>query len=74
MCKVHITSQELQAAVLMLQRLTFQLSGKMVTLNVDNNTAKAFLCNQSDIVCSFFILAHCILNLVDKCGITHIPV
>ena len=49
MCMVHIALQELQAFALMLYRMAFQLSGKVV----DNSTAKAYLCNQGGTV-SFF--------------------
>ena len=31
---------------LMLHRMAFQMSGKVVALQLDNSTAKAYLCNQ----------------------------
>ena len=43
MCRVHITIQELQAGVLMLCRMAFQLSAKVLFLQLDNSTAKAYL-------------------------------
>ena len=46
-----IALQELQAVTLMLCRMTFHSFGKVVTLNLDNNTAKAYLCNQYVTVC-----------------------
>ena len=55
MHNVHITLQELQPVALMLHRMAFQLCGKMVTLHVDNNTAKAYLCNQGS-TASLFLL------------------
>ena len=40
MCKVHIALQELQAYALKLHKLAFQLSGKVITLPLDNSTDK----------------------------------
>ena len=42
MCKVDIALSELQAVVLMLHKMTFQLSGKVVAIHLDNITAKAY--------------------------------
>ena len=37
-CKTHIALQELKAAALMLCRMAFWLSGKLVALHLDNST------------------------------------
>ena len=46
MCKVHIAFQWLQAVPLMLHRMAFWLSGKVVALLIDNSTAIAYFYNQ----------------------------
>ena len=72
-CILHC--QELQDVALMLHKMAFRLSGKMVVaLHLDNNTAKAYLSYQGG-TASLFLprLACCILNLADKHGITLIP-
>ena len=46
MCRVHVSLQEIQAVALMLHRMTFQLSSRVVALQLDIGTAKAYLCNQ----------------------------
>ena len=46
MCRAHISLQELQAITMMLSRMTFHLSSKVVALYLDNSTAKTYLCNQ----------------------------
>ena len=38
---------------MMLRRMAFRLSGKVVALHLDNNTAKACLCNQGGTVSPF---------------------
>ena len=43
--KVHIAFQGVQPVVLMLHRMAFQLSGKVVALHSDNSTVMAYLCN-----------------------------
>ena len=53
MCKVHIALQELQDVTLILYKMAFQLSNKVVGLHVDNSTAKAYLCNQGDMASLF---------------------
>ena len=53
LCRAHIALQELQAVAMMLCRMAFCLSGKVVTLHLDNSTAKAYPCNQSGIVSPF---------------------
>ena len=45
MYDVHIALQELQAAVVMLHRMAFHLSGMTVALHLDNSTAKDCLWN-----------------------------
>ena len=61
MSKAHIALQELQAVAIMLYRMTFWLSGKMVVLHLDNSTVSHFL---SRLACK-------ILSLTDKHSITH---
>ena len=43
MCRAHIALQELQAVAMMLHRMAFHLSGKVVALHLDNSNAKAYL-------------------------------
>ena len=74
LCRAHIALQELQAIAMMLHRMAFHLSGKVVSLHLDNGTAKAYLCNQGGIVSPFLSRLACqILSLTDKHGITLIP-
>ena len=71
MCRAHIALQELQAIAMMLHRMAFHLSGKVVALHLDNSTAKAYLCNQGGTVSPFLSRLACwILSLTDKHGIT----
>ena len=56
---------------MMLHRMAFHLSGKVVALHFDNSTAKAYLCNQGDTVSPFHSRLACqILSLTDKHNIT----
>ena len=75
MCRAHIALQELQAITMMLYRMAFHLSGKVVALHLDNSImAKAYLCNQGGTVSPFLSRLACqILSLTDKHGITLIP-
>ena len=74
MCRAHIALQELQAVAMMLYRMAFCLSGKVVALHLDNNTGKAYLCNQGGTVSPFLSRLFCqMLSLTDKHGITLIP-
>ena len=74
LCRAHIALQELQAVAIMLHRMAFHLSGKVVALHLDNSTAKAYLCNQGGTVSLFLSRLACqILSLTDKHGITLIP-
>ena len=58
----------------MLHQMAFYLSGKVVALHLDNNTVKAYLCNQGGTVSPFLSRLACwILSLTDKHGITLIP-
>ena len=41
MCRAHNALQELQAIAMMLCRMAFHLSGKVVALHLNNSTAKA---------------------------------
>ena len=52
-CRAHIALQELQAISMILCRMAFHLSGKVVALHLDNNTAKGYLCNQGGTVSPF---------------------
>ena len=73
-CRAHIALQELQAVAMMLCRMAFHLSGKVVALHLDNSTAKAYLCNQGGTVSPFLSRLACqILSLTNKDGITLIP-
>ena len=74
LCRAHITLQELQAVAMMLHRMVFYLSGKVVALHLDNSTAKAYLCNQDYTVSPFLSRLACLIQcLTDKPGITPIP-
>ena len=74
LCRAHIALQELQAVAIMLHRMAFCLSGKVVALHLDNSTAQAYLCNQGGTVSPFLFRVACwILSLTDKHGITLIP-
>ena len=74
MHRVHIALQELQAIVLMQCRMSFHLSGNVITLLEDNSTAKDHLCNQGSTVSLFLSKVAChILSLTEKYGITFIP-
>ena len=65
MCKVHITLKELQAVDMMLHRMAFQLSGKVVALHLDNCTANAYLCHQGGTISPFLLRLDCqILSLL----------
>ena len=73
-CRAHIALQELQAVAIMLHRMAFHLSGKVVALHLDNSTAKAYMCNQGGTVSPFLSRLACqILSLTDKHGITLLP-
>ena len=73
-CMVHIALQELQAFAVMLCRMAFQLSGKVVALQLDHRTAKAYLCNLSGTVPLFLSRLAChVSNLANKHGITLNP-
>ena len=54
MCKAHIVLQEPQAVTMMLCRMAFWLSSKVVNLHLGNCTSKAYLCNQGGAVSPFF--------------------
>ena len=51
--RIHIALQKLQAVTVMLHRMAFYLSGKVVALHLENSTAKAYLCNQGGTVSPF---------------------
>ena len=53
LCRAHITLQELHAVAVMLNRMAFCFSHKVVALYFDNSTAKAYLCNQGGTVSPF---------------------
>ena len=72
--RAHIALQELQAVAIMLCRMAFHLSGKVVALHLDNSTAKVYLCNQGGTVSPFLSRLACqILSLTDKHGIALLP-
>ena len=74
MWRAHVALQELQADAMMLCRMAFHLSSKVVVLCLDNSTAKAYLCNQGGTVSPFLSRLACqILSLTDKHSITLIP-
>ena len=74
MYRAHIALQELQAVAMMLHRMAFCLSGKMVALDLDNSMAKAYLCNQGSTVSPFLSRLACqILSLTKKHGIALLP-
>ena len=74
MCRAHIALQELQAVAMMLHRMAFCLSGRLVALHLDNSTVKTYVCNQGGTVSPFLSrLTYQILSLTDKHGITLIP-
>ena len=57
----------LQAFAMMLHRMAFWLSGKMVSLQLDNSAVKAYLCNQGGTVSPFLSRLACwILSLSNK--------
>ena len=59
------------ASSLILHRMAFQLPGKVVALQLDNCTAKMYLCNQCGTVSVFLSRLACyILNLPSEHGIT----
>ena len=74
MHKVQSVLKTHQVIVLMLCRMAVYLSCKVITLHLDNSTAKAYLCSQGDTVSlSLSILDFHIFNVANKHGITHIP-
>ena len=74
MCRAHIALQDLQAIAMMLYRIAFHLSGKVITLHLDNSTVKACLCSQGGTVSPFLSRLACwILSLTDNHSITLIP-
>ena len=74
MCKNHIALQDLQAVAIMLPKMAFWLSGKVVALHLDNSMATAYLCNQGGTVSPFLSRLACqIFSLTNKHSITPIP-
>ena len=74
LCIVHVALQELQAVILMLHKVAFLLSGKVVALLLNSNTAKACLFTQDVTVCLLLSRLVCsILNMANKHGITLFP-
>ena len=64
LCRAHIALQELHAVAIILHRMAFCLSGKVVALHLDNSTAKAYICNQGGTVSPFLSRLACqILSL-----------
>ena len=74
LCRAHIALQDLHAVAIMLHRMAFHLSGKVVALHLDSSAAKADLCNQGGTVSPFLSRLACqTLSLTDKHGITLLP-
>ena len=74
MPQVHIALQEVQAIALMLYRMAFLLSGKVVSFHLDNSTAKTHLCNHGGRTSVFLSRPAChILNLANKHAVNLIP-
>ena len=72
--RAHIALQKLQSVAIMLCKMAFCLSGKVVALHLNNSTAKAYLCNLGGTVSPFLCRLACqILSLTNKHGITLIP-
>ena len=60
--------------MLLLCEMAFCLIGKVVALHLDNNMAKASLCNQSGTASTFLYRLAChILNLANMHGIHFFP-
>ena len=59
LCRVPIALWELLASGMMLCRMAFHLSSKVVALHLDNSTAKAYLCNQGGTVSPFLSRLAC---------------
>ena len=59
MCKVYIALQEFQVLTLMLHRMAFHLSFKVVALHLDKRTANTYLCNQCGTVSHFLSRLAC---------------
>ena len=71
---MHVVLQEFQAAALILHKMDFQLSIKVVIMHLGNSNAKSYLCNGVVLLSLFHSRLAChILNLIDKHGITDIP-
>ena len=71
-CRAHIALQELEVITMMLHRMAFHLSGKVIALHMDNSTARAYLCNQGGTVSPIPSRLACqILNLTDEHSITY---
>ena len=66
LCRAHIALQELQAVAIMLHRMAFCLSSKVVALHLDNSTAKAYLCNQGGTVSPFLSRLACQILSLDQ--------
>ena len=74
LCRAHIALQELHAVAIMLCRMTFCLSGRVVALHLNNSTVKAYLCNQGGTVSPLLSRLACwIMNLTNKHGIILLP-
>ena len=74
MHRAQIALQELQVIAMMLCRMGFCLSGRVVALHFDNSVVNAYLCNQGGTVAPFLSRLACrILSLTDKHSVTLIP-
>ena len=66
--------RELQPVALILCKMAYGLSGKVVSLHLDKSTTKAYICNCGGTASLFLSrLASCILNLPNRLDITLFP-
>ena len=74
MCRAHIALQVLQAFAVMLCRMAFCLSGRVIALHLDNSTVKGYLCNQGGTVYPFLSRLTCqTLSVSNMHSITPFP-
>ena len=58
-CRAQIALLDLKVIAMMLHRMAFHLSDKVVALHLDNSTTKGYLCNQGSIVSPFLSRLAC---------------
>ena len=75
MFRAHNALQELQAVAMMLCKMAFHLSGKVVALHLDTSTAIAYQNNKGSTVSPFLSRLACwVLSSTSKHSITLIPI